>query len=856
MAGTRFQLEVNPQLPERLARLEEVANNLWYSWDRPTRTLFARLGSKLWGAVGHGPKAFLKRVDQHRLEEAATDPVFLGAMARVLSAYDSYLTAPSREHAPRMGEGDLIAYFCAEFGFHESLPIYSGGLGILAGDHCKTASDLNLPFVGVGLLYRQGYFLQTIDADGRQHATSHDTDFDDLAITPVQHDHGSDLKVSVKLPGREVRVKVWKAVVGRIALYLLDTDLEENSPHDRDIAHQLYGGDRTTRIEQEIVLGMGGVKALTAIGLRPTVWHINEGHAAFLIIERMRQLVEGGMDMAGALEAVAANTVFTTHTAVPAGHDHFAEETIRHYFEGCCADMGCDVNALLALGQTGGGRDFNMTALAIRGSRHQNGVSRVHGQVSSQICAELWPQIDPGENPIGHVTNGVHVPTFLSDMWHETFDRILGPGWSQRLTEAQVWQGIHDIPDHMYWSVRQSMKAQMLHLVRHRISQQHMRSHGSEAHVDRLMRLAEPENPNVLTIGFARRFATYKRATLLFQNLSWLKQIISDPQRPVVFIFAGKAHPADEPGQALIRRVAEVAAMPEFMGHILLVEGYDLRLARRLVSGVDVWLNNPVYPLEASGTSGMKAALNGVINLSVLDGWWSEGYESAPGRENGWSIKPTSSAYDRGVDESRRDYEEARTLYELLQDKVAPLYYDRGPMGYSPGWVAMSKRSIASITPRFNSARMLGEYVGKFYQPAARQWRHFASNDFANARALAEWKARIRHAWAQVKLRRVDNVPRRIPFGGGVRFEVSAHLDGLAPGDVAVELLFSRPNANAQSRPPRSFKLEFQGVRDGESLFAIELTPDVCGKIDYQLRIYPYHELLTHPYEMGMMVWL
>ncbi|HZV54640.1 MAG TPA: alpha-glucan family phosphorylase, partial [Rhodocyclaceae bacterium] len=627
MPGTRFQLEVNPKLPERLARLDEVANNLWYSWDRPTRTLFARLGSKLWGAVGHGPKAFLKRVDQHRLDEAATDPVFLGAMARVLSAYDSYLTAPSREHAPHMGEGDLIAYFCAEFGFHESLPIYSGGLGILAGDHCKTASDLNLPFVGVGLLYRQGYFLQTIDADGRQHAAYHDTDFDDLPIKPVLRADGSELHVTVRLPGREAKVKVWKALVGHITLYLLDTDLEENSPHDRNIAHQLYGGDRVTRIEQEIVLGMGGVQALTEIGLKPTVWHINEGHAAFLILERTRQLVHGGMDMASALEAVACNTVFTTHTAVPAGHDYFAEDMIRRYFEGCCTDLGCDVGALLALGQTKGHSDFNMTALAIRGSRHQNGVSLVHGEVSSQICSELWPQIDPPENPIGHVTNGVHVPTFLSDMWHETFDRILGPGWSQRLTDAQVWQEIHQIPDHMYWSVRQSMKAQMLHLVRHRISQQHMRSHGSEAHVDRLMRLAEPENPNILTIGFARRFATYKRATLLFQNLSWLKQIVSDPQRPVVFVFAGKAHPADEPGQALIRRIAEVAAMPEFMGHILLVEGYDLRLARRLVSGVDVWLNNPVYPLEASGTSGMKAAINGVINLSVLDGWWGEGYD-------------------------------------------------------------------------------------------------------------------------------------------------------------------------------------------------------------------------------------
>ncbi|WIM04542.1 MAG: alpha-glucan family phosphorylase [Candidatus Nitricoxidivorans perseverans] len=857
MSGTRYQLEVNPKLPPRLARLDDLANNLWYSWDRPTRTLFARLGQKLWGAVGHSPKAFLKRIDQHRLDEAAEDPVFLGALARVLSAYDTYHTSPSREHGTHMAEGDLIAYFCAEFGFHESLPIYSGGLGILAGDHCKTASDMNLPFVGVGLLYRQGYFLQSIDAHGHQAAVYNDADFDDLPISPVVGPDGSELFVSVHMPGREVRVKVWQTRVGHITLYLLDTDLEENSHHDRDIAHQLYGGDRTMRIEQEIVLGMGGVRALSALGLKPTVWHINEGHAAFLILERMRQLVIEGVDFGGALEAVASNTVFTTHTAVPAGHDHFALDMIRHYFESCCRDMGCDISALIELGRTPDQPDFNMTALAIRGSRHQNGVSRIHGEVSSRICANLWSQIDAEENPIGFVTNGVHVPTFLSDLWHETFDRLLGPGWIQRLTDAQCWQGIHAIPDHLFWSVRQSMKAQMLHLVRHRIGQQHARNHGSQAHLDRLLRLADPENPNVLTIGFARRFATYKRATLLFQNLSWLKQIIGDAKRPVVFIFAGKAHPADKPGQAMIQRIAEVAAMPEFEGHILMVEGYDLRLARRLVSGVDIWLNNPVYPLEASGTSGMKAAINGVLNLSVLDGWWGEGYQGEQGG-NGWAIKPTSSAYDSGVDEGRRDYEEARSLYETLQDKVAPIYYDRGPMGYSPGWVAMSKRSIATVTPRFTSMRMVGEYVTRFYQPAARQWAHYRADNFAAARSLAAWKARVRAAWQGVAIRRVDDQRRRIPYGEGVRFEVALRLNGLRFDDVQLELLFGRPNAVPASRS-RRFHLKYQGlhVEGGEEhLFAIDLVPEVCGKIEYRIRAYPHHELLTHPFEMGMMLWL
>lgn len=861
MSGTRYLLEVNPHLPSRLARLDELANNLWYSWDRPTRTLFARLGQKLWGAVGHSPKAFLKRIDQNRLDEAAKDPVFLGELARVLSAYDTYHTAPTR-HA-HMAEGDLIAYFCAEFGFHESLPIYSGGLGILAGDHCKTASDMNLPFVGVGLLYRQGYFLQSIDGNGRQSAVYRDADFDDLPISPVSGPNGGELIVSTHFPGREVKIKVWQAKVGHITLYLLDTDIDGNSSHDRNITHQLYGGDRNMRIEQEIVLGMGGVRAIEALGLKPTVWHINEGHAAFLILERVRQRMLGhpncdGIEFGAALEAVASNTVFTTHTAVPAGHDHFPQDMVRHYFESCCHDMKCDINALIELGRTPESAEFNMTALAIRGSRHQNGVSRIHGDVSSSICAHLWPQIDAEENPIDHVTNGVHVPTFLSDLWHDTFDRLLGAGWIQRLTDAPCWEGIHAIPDHLFWSVRQSMKAQMLHLIRHRMGHQHARNRGSQAHLDRLLRLADPENPNVLTIGFARRFATYKRAALLFHDLTWLKAIIANSKRPVVFIFAGKAHPADEPGQALIRRISEVAAMPEFEGHILMVEGYDLRLARRLVSGVDVWLNNPVYPLEASGTSGMKAAINGVLNLSVLDGWWGEGYQAAGSQPaNGWAIKPTSSAYDEQVDEKQRDVEEARSLYETLQDQVVPLYYDRGPMGYSPHWVAMSKQSIATITPQFTSMRMVENYVEKFYHSAAHQWARLSANDFAAARELAIWKARVRSAWQHVSIRRTTTPPRRIPYGNEIHFEVLLWLDGLQPEDVRVEILLGRPDAKLTSSAPRSIPLAYQShIGNGEHLFAVDLTPDVCGKIEYRIRAYPHHKLLTHPFEMGMMVWL
>lgn len=855
MTGTIYKLEVNPEIPARIERLEELANNLWYSWDRPTRALFASLSSALWQATGHNPKAFLKRADQKRLEAAAENPVFLGSFNRVLSTYDTYHDLPvmSHVHARQFKEDDLIAYFCAEFGFHESLPIYSGGLGILAGDHCKAASDLGLPFIGIGLLYRQGYFHQTLDGDGRQHPTYRDSDFDDLPVTPLLDANGNDVRVLIEMPGRAVHAKVWEVKVGHVRLILLDTWLPENSEHDRDITHRLYGGDKTTRIEQEILLGVGGVRALETLGLKPTVWHVNEGHAAFLILERIRGLMKRGLEYAAALEAVAANVVFTTHTPVPAGHDHFSEDMIRHYFSHWCQDLGIPCDQVVALGLEPGKQDFNMTALAIRGSRHHNGVSRIHGDVSARICSHLWPQVAPEENPMDYVTNGVHMPTFMATEWHETFDRYLGVGWQQRQTDATCWEGVERIPDQTFWSIRQLLKSQLLHLVRARIREHHARNQGSPAHLDRLLKLADPQKPNVLTIGFARRFATYKRAALLFQDPEWLKEIVSDPERPVLFLFAGKAHPADQPGQEIIRNIAQMAKRPEFEGRVLLVEGYDLHLSRRLVAGVDVWLNNPIYPLEASGTSGMKAAMNGAVNLSVLDGWWGEGYDDEGGTPNGWAIKPAPAH----LDDARRDAEEARTLYEILQDQIIPTYYRTGPMGYSPEWVAIAKRSIASITPRFNVARMVGEYAQKFYGPAAHQGRRYAAENFAPSRQVAEWKARIRQAWPAVQLRRLDNAARRLKFGESLRLEVAVHLDGLSPSDITVEALFGRPASEHFHSRARHYELRPIGTTDrGEQLFALDLTPEQCGKLEYRLRAFPSHPLLTHKFELGLMVWL
>ncbi len=853
MPGIRYQLEVNPELPPRLARLDELANNLWYSWDRPTRTLFARLNSGLWSAVRHSPKAFLKSIDQKRINEAAADPVFLGTMNRVLSAYDSYQAEPRPQlpGTPPLQATDLIAYFCAEFGFHESLPIYSGGLGILAGDHCKGASDLRLPFVAVGLLYQQGYFRQTIDREGNQTAHYGDNDFDDMPIEAVRGEDGRDVRVAVDFPGRTVWAKVWRARVGPNSLYLLDTKLEENSEADQRIVHQLYGGDRRARIEQEILLGVGGVRALAALGLRPTVWHINEGHAAFLVLERIRDLIAQNMPFAAALEAAAANTVFTTHTPVPAGHDHFADDMVMHYFAGFCKAAGLNRDGLLAMGRVGaadGGSEFNMTALALRGSRFHNAVSRIHGDVSSRICGDMWPQIAADENPMDYVTNSVHVPTFLATDWHETFDRYLGLGWQHRLTDQSCCDGVHRIPDQVFWSIHQSLKAQLLHLVQNRVRRQYLRNQGSEAHLDRVLRSADPANPTVLTIGFARRFATYKRAALLFNNLEWLREILSDAERPVLFIFAGKAHPADEPGRQLVRQIAELARQREFEGKILMVEDYDLHLARRMVAGVDVWLNNPIYPLEASGTSGMKAAINGALNLSVLDGWWGEGYDGG----NGWAIKPTAE----GLDDSQRDADEARALYELLQDNIIPMYYRNTSLGHSPEWVKMAKQSIASIMPRFNMQRMLSDYARKFYSPAAEQWRRYSADGFSGARRVADWKARIRAAWPRIALRRIDRAATRIRYGQTLRFEVAVQLSGLTPKDLTVEMVFTRPDDPASASALRYVLQHERPLDSGEHLFSRELTPDQCGKLEYRVRVFPTHELLTHPFEMGMMIWL
>lgn len=851
MPGTRFTLEVQPIIPERLSRLNELANDLAYSWDRQIRELFFRLDRDLWERCGHSPKVFLRQVGQDRLEAADGDGVYVQEYSRVLSAYDSYLKEKKATEIKKFMDParDLVAYFCLEFGLHESFPIYSGGLGILAGDHCKAASDLNLPFVGVGLLYRQGYFHQTIDGEGRQVAHYRQSRFGDLPVECVRDRDGNEIRLHVPMPGRDLELRVWQARSGHIRLYLLDSDLPGNSEEDRSITYQLYGGDHVNRIRQEIVLGVGGVKAVRALKLEPTVWHINEGHAALQILERCREAVESGLVFDEALELVASNTVFTTHTPVPAGHDIFDHRVLADYFTIFARQLGIDMSKLLPLGASPNAEHrFNMTALALRGSRFHNGVSRIHGGVVSRMESYIWPEVPPEENPIGYVTNGVHVPTFLANEWVNLFDMRFGGGWRNELLNESFWRQIDDIPDHSFWSIRQSLKAKLLEYLHKRAVLQHRRNGCSESQVQRLTSLLRPRETDLMIIGFARRFATYKRATLIFSDPDRLARLLNDPERPVILIYAGKAHPNDKDGQALIKTIYDHSRKAEFEGKVLLLEDYDLAMTRKLLPGVDVWLNTPEYPLEASGTSGMKAGINGSINLSVLDGWWDEGYDG----ENGWAITPHGPQFERAF----RDREEASELMDLLEQEVVPLYYQHDGRGYSEAWVAKSKAAMRSLIPRFSSMRMLMNYVRALYGPASKQHAIFAREDKKAARELAAWKKKVAEAWPKVDLHQVEDTPEEVTAGSPLPLVIAADLDGLAPDDVVLECVVGTETESGQFVPRSFHSFQYEGRSDsGQALFKLDLKTDLPGLQYYKIRMYPYHQLLSRRFETGLMLW-
>jgi starch phosphorylase len=698
-----------PPLPDRIGRLDELAIDLWWTWNRDARSVFRRLDYSLWRSTAHNPVRMLWVIGRAQLEQAAADPQFLELYERAVAALEAARSARntwwSREY-PQL-TGRAIAYFSAEFALHQSLPIYAGGLGVLAGDHCKEASDLGVPLIGVGFMYPQGYFHQHISAEGWQEESYEQLNWMDAPIEPALTADGKPCITAVPLGDRSVLVAVWRVRMGRVKLYLLDTNLEENAPWDRELSARLYGGDRETRIQQEIILGIGGVRALKALGSDPVVFHLNEGHAAFVILQRIRELIEHGTSFDDALDEIRRTTVFTTHTPVPAGHDAFPFHLVEKHLAGCWGTLGANREKFLALGayDNGGGQLFNMTALAIRSAGSTNAVSRLHGEVTREMFAPMWPDKPAADRPVGSVTNGVHTLTWISADLADLFSKYLGSDWQERHDDAAMWDAILAIPDDELWAVRQSLRRYLFTFVRERARQRWVEDHVGLPRVVAAGTLLEPD---ALTLGFARRFTGYKRPELVFNDPERLARILNAAGRPVQIVFAGKSHPADEIGKHHLQRVYKHALEPIYGGRIAFVDDYDLHVAHFLVQGCDVWLNTPRKPLEASGTSGMKAALNGVPHLSIPDGWWAEGYTG----HNGWVIDGGA-----GADEDA-DAADANALYRLLEEDVVPAFYDRGPDQVPHRWIAIVKEAIRTIAPRFSARRMVKEYVQRMYAPA------------------------------------------------------------------------------------------------------------------------------------------
>lgn len=846
LSPTTYSVELRPTLPPKLARLSELADNLMYSWERRIRGLFWRLDRDLWNSCANNPKVFLRRVAQERLNTAAEDPDFLYEYHAALAIFDVYhSTGPVAAVRELIDpKTDLIAYFCAEYGLHESLPVYSGGLGILAGDHCKAASDLRVPLVAVGLFYRQGYFTQQIDGRGQQHALYHPVAADDLPIRPVLDAQGNELRVHAPFEGEQVHLRLWQAQVGHIRLLLLDADVPENTSTQRSITYQLYGGGQEMRVQQEVVLGVGGVRALRTMNLQPTCWHINEGHAAFMVLERMRERIAAGMDFDVAHELVATNTVFTTHTVVPAGHDRFPHDLLQRCLGPYLRDIGMAEHQLYELGREPLAGIFNMTAFAARSARFVNGVSRIHAGVASDAERYIWPEIAPSENPMASITNGVHLPTFLSRLWtqllHDHF-----PEWTKHLLDRRYWDAIDEIPYHRFIALRQQLKRDLLADVCEHVRRQHARNGTPEAIVARVTRLTHHGEPRTLVIGFARRFATYKRATLILRHRDRLARLLNDPKRPVLLVFAGKAHPRDEPGQALIRELYEASMLPELMGRLVVVEGYDMHFARNLVQGCDVWLNTPEYPMEACGTSGMKAAMNGVVNVSVLDGWWPEAWDGS----NGYAVHPVGAHLDTDA----RAEEESRQLMDILESQVVPTYFGADHQGWSEEWVRLSKNAMKTTIPAFNSERMMHDYLRNAYAPAIRRARSLCEDHGARGIELAHWKRRLAIAWPGVRISLEAEPSSVLVTGQRLRLRLRVLLNGLSPDDLAVECVFGKQPASETFEPALAVRFEKGVEAGGTAVYALDAEP-LPGLQHFRIRAYPHHRLLTHPFEMGRML--
>jgi starch phosphorylase len=844
------RVSVFPKLPAAIARLQELAYNLWWSWEPEAQALFATIDPELWTATNHNPVKFLRNVPQHHLNAAADNRDYLAAYARVLTAFDAYMApnSPSwfgKHHGEKRNQ--VIAYFSAEFGLHEALPIYSGGLGILSGDHCKEASDLNLPFIGVGFLYPQGYFTQRIDPEGRQQAEYEKIDFAEMPVTAAKDPQGNEILINVDLPGRTVYAKIWRIQVGRIPIYLMDTDVPRNAPQDRELSARLYGGDREMRISQEFVLGIGGVRAVRALGYQPAAWHMNEGHSAFLGLERIRELVQGqGLSFDQAVEAVRANTLFTTHTPVPAGNDAFAFELVEKFFWQYWGQLGIDRDRFInfAAQDLPWGPQYSMTVLALRLSAFANGVSKLHGEVSRDMWNFLWPETPVAQVPIGHITNGVHTKTWLAGDLRALYSQYLPADWLEEVDNPATWGAVAQIPDAALWAVHEERKRLMIEQVRARIKRQYLR------YGEGPQRIKEAEgllDPHALTLGFARRFATYKRATLIFKDEERLLKLLNNPERPVQIVFSGKAHPADEPGKGLIQHIYHLSQRPEFSGKIVFVENYDMNIARHLVAGVDVWLNNPRRPHEASGTSGQKAALCGIPNFSVLDGWWVEGYDG----ENGWSIGEEREYKD----EATQDDADVQNLYTTLEEEIVPLYYARDAAGVPTGWIAKMKNAMRTCAPEFSMRRMVKEYAESYYLPAAEHGKAFAADNYALARALAAWKGELPQRWQALHLQATPQGNGQLTVGEVLQLQAKLWLNGVNADHVAVEMVAGRQDKAGALHDPIVVPMQRVREENGALIYEGALTPQDSGVISIGVRARPVYQGMINPNEVAVSRW-
>lgn len=845
---------VSPSLPKELEPLLEITKNFWWCWNQKAVNLLRTIDIDNYDEKDHNPIRILGESSQECFYNMLHDDA---AMMNLAEVYDEFKTYMNQEtwyaslDDSQKTENEKIAYFSFEYGLHESLPNYSGGLGILSGDHLKSASDLGLPFIAVGLLYRKGYFRQYLNADGWQQEYDIENDFFNLALEKVLDSNGETMKVDVDLPGRKVYAQIWKANVGRIQLYYLDANIEENSVEDRDITAQLYGGNLETRIQQEILLGIGGIKALKKLGIKPTIYHMNEGHSAFLSLERIRQLmIDDKLDRKTAREVVFSSNVFTTHTPVPAGNDVFPIEMMQKYFVDYIKQIDMSMEEFLKLGKIDPNNqkeDFCMTVLALNLSAENNGVSELHGHVSRDMWKDIWKGVPAKELPIDSITNGIHTLSWISFDMQNLLDRYLGPRWRTKPLEYGIWERVQKIPDAELWRTHERRKERLIDFCRERLKAQIINRGFTKNEINHAEQILTPE---ALTIGFARRFATYKRGTLLFRDIERLKKIISNPHRPVQIIFAGKAHPHDNGGKELIKNIAEICRRQEFRDHIVFLEDYDINVARYMVQGVDVWLNNPRRPLEASGTSGMKVPPNGGLNFSILDGWWDEAYDG----QNGWAI----GNREEYTDLEYQDEVESNALYNVLENEIIPLYYERGRDDIPRQWVTAMKWSMQTVCPQFSTNRMVADYFNKFYTNASRRYINMTSDDFKKSKELKSWKDNIYSKWSKVSF---ENTMSEMPSRNlqvGSKFEVKTivNLGNIAPDSVRVELYHGKLSMKDEITEPTIVEMKHSSdLGNGRHSFIGSLECVNTGQSGYAIRMYPYHKDLGYKFDMKMIIW-